>query len=184
LSEPITKDGKKTVNIIVVDMAGNCSVAMTYDFYIDSTAPMPMISELSTMLELMTENNNLLRGNEIQINAALENLHVGDELPDKYVELKLVDSTGAVVVDLLEECATEEGAYLVALSQKGEYKLIVKAVDDVGNETGLLTYEIHFRNKNIFERWYENTPLFYGSLAAILAVGVALFVRRRKSSKN
>jgi hypothetical protein len=179
LNTPIEEDGKKTVTIIATDMAGNASLSLTTDFYIDSTLPKPIIIETLSLVEIFAENNNVIRNNTMQLSIHLENLHVGDEAPDHFTVLKVMDANGNIVADLLN---SEDGSYIFETTEKGEYSLIVNAVDDVGNETDEIIYPIRFQSKNIFIMWFENTPLFVCSIIGATAMGGITIRNKRKKA--
>lgn len=172
INEPINTDGKKTIYLLVTDMSGNHSQALTYDFYIDGTAPKMHIKDLNTDEDLTAGNNPNIFTSSISLEAYLEKLEIGNETRDKFTTLQLLNQNGCVIDDLLKNA--ENSDYKAKITTYGTYRLIARAVDSVGNETES-QYGIIYRDKTNLERLMENKPLFY-SFAVIASALIAVLV--------
>lgn len=158
LEEPIEVEGKKTVYTQAKDISGNLSVPVVYDVFIDGTAPKAKVINTKSNEDLSSEIKNTLKGSSAKINISLTPLHIGDETPDEFTDLKIVDLNGNLVTDLLDKQNSSD-EYQYTFTEFGEYTLLVSAKDAVGNVTGELQYPIEFRKQYILERLLQNTPL-------------------------
>jgi len=188
INTPITTDGKKTIYLLVTDMAGNSSKALTYDLYIDGTAPKVSVKDSVTNKELTAGKEiNQFTGKE-SLRISLGKLNIGSETEDKFVKLQLVNQKGELVCDLLKDGKKENGTYVMDMKNFGDYKLLAQAVDDVGNKTKLLEYPFVFQDQSVFSKYYENKPLFYTSIpfasSLIIAAGVFLILKVKKGKKS
>ncbi len=188
INTPITTDGKKTIYLLVTDMAGNTSRALTYDLYIDGTAPKVQVKDTVTNKELAAgKNSDPFIGKET-LRISLDKLNIGSEAEDKFIKLEIVNQKGELVYDLLKDGKKENGAYVLDLKDFGDYKLLAQAEDDVGNKTEVLEYPFVFQDQSVLSKYYENKPLFYSTLPAaavlILAAGVLLVLKISKKRKS
>ena len=158
LDMPIEKEGKKTVFTLLRDMAGNTSTPISYDIFIDATAPQPQILNAATSEQFEPAGKNFFVGSSASLDISLAPIFMGDEGPDRFTTLQLVDSEGVLVYDFLAN-PFEEHSFQYKLRDFGNYTLLVAAVDDVGNETGPMLYTIEFREQYLLERLLSNTPL-------------------------
>ncbi len=183
INEPLTGDGKKTINLIVTDMADNSSTSITYDLYIDGTAPKPVIIDTQSQTAVSSDQPSTFIS-EMELSISLESLQLGDiGSADRFTKLEL-HKGGTLYADLLNTIEPDEnGVYSYTLNTFGEYNLILSAVDDVGNETGELEYHFFFNDKNIFQKFYENTPLFV-TVISILVIGIAALITARIVKRN
>ena len=182
IDDPITGDGKKTVNIIVKDMAGNISQTMTYDFYIDGTPPKLEIK--NTDKKSLSPEKTVTFKDKLKLKIGLDSFSSDKTKLEKFTTLKLLNSKGETVVDLLEEeTPLSNGAYEIKVDKFGKYTLEVQAVDTAGNDTGLLKYNFIVKDKTIIEKFVSNKPLMIGSIAGIIVIigAVILFVIKRKN---
>lgn len=185
INKPIETDGKKTINLLAEDMAGNTS-NLTYDLYIDGTVPKPIIKESVTGRSLSPGDNVEPFISEMSLEVSLEKLHIGSENPDRFTQLKLTDENGNLLEDILATQSPEEDGYKLAIKNFGKYNLVLEAEDDVGNITELTIYPFEFKDKSLMLKFYENKPLFYSTmpLAVVVVISVLFFVvskLRRKS---
>jgi hypothetical protein len=187
INMPITTDGKKTIYLLATDLADNYSAAVTYDLYIDGTAPKPVIKESLSNRELTSGARDNTFISAMSLDISLEQLHIGDEEPDYFTELVLLDKDRNVVADLLEDGQiSEEGSYRYHFDEFGPYILSLSAKDGVGNETGTMEYEFILKDKSLFQKYYENKFAFYGSIAALTTITtgsvITIKIKRRKSN--
>ena len=187
IDEPLMKDGKNTINLIAVDMADNSSTVVTYDLYIDGSAPEPVIADTLSGRQLFAGDNEQAFISEMALEISLKALHFeGFDEPDRFTKLQLVDKDDKLVVDLLKVLSpNSDGGYIYELTAFGSYSLLVEAVDTVGNQTGLVAYSFQFADKSVFQKYYENTPLFVGSLVVlVIGAAAAIIVIRQRRKKS
>lgn len=158
LDLPIEDEGKKTVFTMARDMAGNTSTPIIYDIFIDGTAPQPFVKNSDTGELLLPLGENFFVGTAAKMSLSLAPIFMGDESPDQFTSLKLVDESGNLVFDFLEK-PNEEQSYTYKFKDFGRYSLLVAAKDSVGNITEPLLYTIEFREKYILEILLEKTPM-------------------------
>jgi len=197
LDEPIEDDGKKAVSLMARDMANNVSTPITYDIYIDGKAPQPYVA--CDGEEFKPTGKNYAVGDNNTIEISLAKMHIGDEDPDSFTTLRLVDAEGNTVIDFLDN-PSEGDTYTYDLDEYGTYTLLLSAVDDVGNDTGSMMYLIEYREQYLLEQLLEGTPLAGSSLLnhitdtvllvicivlILLLAGITVFIvlRRRRKKK-
>ena len=186
INKPIETDGKKTINLLAEDMAGNTS-NLTYDIYVDGTVPKPIIKESVTGRSLSPGDNVEPFISEMSLEISLEKLHIGSENPDKFTQLKLTDENGNLIEDILAAKTPVEDIFKVPIKAFGKYNLVLEAEDDVGNKTELTSYSFEFKDKTLLLKFYENKPLFYSTmpLVVVIVISAVVFIinkLRRKSS--
>lgn len=185
INEPITTEGKNTIYIVATDMANNTSPAITYDIYIDTTPPKPVVSERKRDLFIYPDKEAVF-SEQAEFDISLEPLHIeGISQPDHFTKLCITDREGKVIVDLLEggfESKEERGVYTVTISDKGEYYLVLEAEDDVGNKTGEVKYIFRIDDKNVIQKMTDNKLAVAGiaTCGAVIAIasGYVLVFRR------
>lgn len=174
---PIEDEGKKTIYAMARDMAGNTSTPIIYDVFIDATAPLPQVTNSANGEALKPQGKNVLVGSSASVGISLAPIHMGDEKPDKFTTLQIVDANGKLLFDFLAS-DVQEHKFTYKLPDFGTYTLLAAAVDDVGNTEGPLLYVIEFREKYFLERMLENTPLsqikFIQRITDLMFVGICL----------
>lgn len=175
ITKPIETDGKKTINLLAEDMAGNTG-SLTYDLYVDGTVPKPIIKDSVTGRSLSIGDNVEPFISAMSLEISLEKLHIGSENPDRFTELKLIDENGNLVEDILATQTPEEGVYKLDIKNFGKYNLILEAEDDVGNKTELTGYSFEFKDKSILLKFYENKTLFYSTMPLIVVIIISAVV--------
>lgn len=172
INVPVRKDGKNTVYLMAADMAGNISKAVTYDFYIDGTAPKPVVIETKTG-KLLNQGEKADFNIEANLKISLEALHIeGISQPDEFTSLYITDLNGNVIADLLQDHEIEKGIYNFELSESGSYTLCAQTKDQVGNTTGIIEYPFVITEKSMLERIIDN-KLFAAGIAS--AGGLCIF---------
>ena len=185
INTPVMSDGKNTVYLMATDMSDNVSQAVIYDFYIDGTAPKPLVSEILSGI-FMEQGENYSFSLEANLKISLEALHIeGISEPDKFTKLYITDKNGNKIADLLEEYASESGIYTISLKDIGEYILYAEAKDSVENTIGLIEYHFEIKEKSLTERFWDNKPLVAATAAGVCViifavVYVLLFKRVKK----
>lgn len=152
INDPVTAEGKNTINIMATDMADNTSESVTYDIYIDTTPPKPVVAEKKRNLFVYSDKQAVFN-EDAELEISLEPLHIeGVSEPDHFTKLVITDDDGEVIYDLLSggyESADNKGAYFIAMSDKGEFYIVLEAEDEVGNKTGEMKYKFRIKEKGI-----------------------------------
>lgn len=164
-------DGRYSISVYSVDAAGNVNENIDetkkaeISFGIDKTKPVviPVDFESNHQYAVNVKTVSV----EIKDNLVLEGVKI--YLNDTEVKYKVDGET--YTFDIPEKTSTQE--------------VRIVAVDAAGNEN-VIAVEKFLVSTNIFARWFNNTPLFVGSLigVGVLAIGGAaliVFGRKRKS---
>lgn len=189
LDKPITEDmdGRQTFTLQVTDLAGNTSNVITYDFYIDNTKPKFVISDDITNTSLNTSIMDTFIS-DMKINISLEDIRIGDNGLDRFTSAKLIKPDNTEI-NLLGSDATKAILFELNSSnfEDGEYKLILSAIDDMGNDTGETVYTFEFKDKSIFVKFFENKGLFYTSVAiagVLIIAGIVIIIKKKKKDQS
>lgn len=165
-----SSDGRYTVALYSEDEAGNInenideSKEAEISFGIDKTAPVVVAIDL--------EN-----GKQYAVESKTANISIKDNLVLDGVTVYLNDQKVDTTVD------GENYSFNIASSNSKQSVKIV-AVDAAGNEFTLDITDF-LVTTNLFYRWYNNTPLFVGSLVGVGVIAIALaafviFSRKKK----
>ena len=183
INDVVIGDGKKTVTLKMTDMAGNVSDTYVYEFYVDVTAPSPVIMDKDSGYMFKQGKNSKKFAKNMSLNISLDEINVGKE-PDKFTAIKVLDEDGNEYMDVIKSGRVEEdGSYSISIAKDGEYTLNVQAVDSVGNDTGLCKYSFMVGEKTWYIRFYENTPVFVTvvvCMSLLTVMGAAGFVIKKK----
>ena len=162
--EEIQEEGKQVIELIVRDAAGNVN-NKTIEFFYDATKPKNIITGVE---------DGKVYFDTLTINIIRESKN------DKIKMLKLNDK------DLTEADYTvnEDGSITLVLTDFMDYKLSFQTVDEAGNESDVIEYKFTITD-NLLIKFYETKPLFYGTIAGVAVVIVAvvcylMFFRRSK----
>ncbi|MGN0342801.1 MAG: Ig-like domain-containing protein [Roseburia sp.] len=157
----VTEEGKYVLKVETEDEAGHSANAKA-EFIVDHTAPDILI-------------------------VGVENAKTYYEAVSPVISLAgSEDSIEEILLDdVKQDFDSETMQYENTISSIGRHEILVTAVDYAGNTTEqLISFEI--KNKSVFRKWYENTPLFVASIIIVLgggAGGVAFFgIKRKKTS--
>lgn len=190
IDNPINDEGLKNMVLTATDMADNASEQIKYNFYIDATAPKPIVKDTSTALALKSkEISNFAEKADIVVE--LDQIWMGDEKPDHITKLQVVDNKNNVVSDGLKGTMGETSTGNVKVSEKGDYKLIIEAQDDVENKTDTIVYRLSVKDKEyvnpVAKNNVQNNPqtlgIWIASIAAsicVIGLIVALYMLNRK----
>ena len=165
LGDPITSEGKHVLFFEVKDKAGNIQ-QLSVEFMIDKTAP-KVIYDGFKQNEIYYE----------AVKAAIRLDNPSDTIKSIMVNGKL---------HTFEESVDKNGAavFTSTFSEINSYKVEVTAFDEAGNEmTTVIPFEI--AEKTALVKFYENKPLFAGSLIGlfgITGIGMTVLVRRKKTA--
>ena len=167
-----TDDGRYSISVYSVDAAGNINENIDetkkaeISFGVDKTKPVivPIDFESDTQYPVEVKTVSV----EIKDNLVLEGVKIylnGSEI--KY--------------------NNDGETYTFDISEKNEKQNVrIVAVDAAGNEYELLV-ENFLISTNLFVRWFNNTPLFIGSIAGVVilcgAIVLLVMFKRKKSSK-
>ncbi|WHY91758.1 Ig-like domain-containing protein [Neobacillus cucumis] len=163
LGEPITSEGKHVLFFEVKDKAGNIK-QMSVEFILDKTVPVVKFAGAE--------------GGKTYYDPVSLAIHL-DNPKDKITNVWV---NGKLVKDLIET-KDDNGnmVYTKRFKGIGQYKVKVVAVDDAGNEV-TTKFPFIIAKKAAIVKFYENKPLFAGSIVGLLALiglGVTAVVRRR-----
>lgn len=177
IDQPMTVEGRKTVLLVAKDLAGNSSVPITCDIYIDTTAPQPTVRETTrgAVLDSDVENHITVRNGVLGVSLAA--IHMGDEKPDVFTRLELLDEDGNIVANLLVDGVSTDGLYYTELPKRGNYTLVMEAEDGVGNKTDAIRYEIVYRPT----LWWLIIILCLAGILAAVGAWVYIAKRRREA---
>ena len=184
---PITSEGKKTIFLLVEDMADN-STSMTFDIFIKNTPPKIIVEETVSGNPLLRDS----RGEyfrQVNFKIYLEKTSL-DERPDFFTKLWIVDKDGNVR-DLLLEQPSSDGVYTVTLSEYGEYTIIADAQDHAisaefpgeGNKTTGWEASFVFENDGVMKSMVSAYVIF-GLVGITLAVFIYSLLRQKFHPKQ
>lgn len=168
-----TDDGKYSVSVYTVDAAGNVNENIAENkkaeisFGVDKTNPVvvPIDFESGSQYPVTTKTVSV----EIKDNLVLDNVKI--YLND--TEVKYNNEGESYTFDIPEK------------NEKQNVKII--ATDAAGNELAL-TVDNFLVTSNVFVRWFNNTPLFIGTIVGIVviigAVIVLVVLKRRKKESE
>ena len=179
---PITSEGKKTIFLLVEDMADN-STSMTFDIFIDNTPPKIIVEETVSGNPLLRDS----RGEyfrQVNFKIYLDKTSL-DGTPDVFTKLWIVDQNGNVR-DLLLEEPSADGVYTVSLSEYGEYTIIAEAQDHAvsaespgeGNKTTGWEARFVFENDGVMKSMVSAYVIF-GLVGVTLAVFVYSLLKQK-----
>lgn len=141
VNEPITTEGKKTISITVTDMAGNTSAVVTFEIYVDMTAPKVSVYEslTDTYLNPGAQDSPFIEKAEIHV--SLDEMQLEGVKPDQLTVATLMGPDGKVIDLLKETPVNAEGVLIFLANVAGGYVLTLDATDSVGNDLGRVSYE-------------------------------------------
>lgn len=184
INKPINTDGKKTIYLLATDKAGNSSAALTYDLYIDGTLPKPELNEAVSKRELNKGINEESFISNMNLNLSLQKINIGNEKLDHFNSILLEDEDGKIIKDILKDPGSKQtdNSYALSLSKFEKYKLVLVAEDDVHN---IITneYKFELKDKPLYQKFYENKPVFYSSISGfgVVIVFLSIFILTRLS---
>ena len=153
IDDAITLEGLQKVEIYATDMANNVSKKLTYSFYLDGTAPKPVLTVKNSNKQLAADTKAELSDQET-IKIALDEIWMGDESPDKITRLDLVDKNGKTKSLMNSNGSVNQIEIKIA---DGEQQIIIEAEDAVGNKTETITYNV------VGEKEVETSAVSYAS---------------------
>lgn len=165
LGDPITSDGKHVLFFEVKDKAGNIK-QLSVEFIIDKKAP-------KVIYDGIQQNEQYYEAVKAEIR--LDN-------PSDSIKSIMVNGK----VSNFDKSTDENGitVFTSTFSEINSYKVEVTAVDDAENETTtVIPFEIV--EKTALVKFYENKPLFAGSLIGLfglMGMGITVLVRRKKTA--
>ncbi len=170
-----TDDGRYSISIYSKDAAGNVNEnidetkAAEISFGIDKTKPVIVPIDFETGVQYAVDMKTV--SVEIKDNLVLEGVKI--YLNGKEIEYKVDGET--YTFDIPKS------------NSKQDVRIV--AVDAAGNEQPIEVNDF-LVNTNIFVRWYNNTPLFVGSIigVVVLALGITIFLvffkKKKKQDKD
>lgn len=171
MDTPIDQDGKITVNILVRDLAGNAS-SFTYDMYIDGTNPLPVIEDTVSGNKLDIDKDNYF-SKDMNLSIGLEDLSMGTEDKDQYTKIEIYDENDVLISDILSTQGSGKDDYTYKVSEYGKYKVVVSAIDSVGNELSNETYNFTFTEKEVNTSSKSNTKIDTSKKTVFMVIGIS-----------
>ncbi|WP_159439963.1 Ig-like domain-containing protein [Bacillus sinesaloumensis] len=160
LGDPIEDEGKHVLFFEVKDQAGNIQ-QLSVEFIIDKTPPNVIVDGV--------EKNETYR-DPVTFSISLDN--PSDTLKSVMINGELFDGDVKEVNGLK--------VVTVSLSDIDQYKVEVVAFDEAGNEINEVV-EFEIVEKSVLVKFYENKPLFAGSMIGLVGVAAAGAVALRRS---
>lgn len=178
--EDFVKEGRYEITISDKDEAGNTRTNSDapISFYVDKEAPQ---LELVTGLE-----KKQVYGTEQKVKYTVTDT-IGLGSIEIWVDGKLLET-----ITEFDNANTYEGSFMLGVGKRQEVKFVIK--DKSGRELNTLTEEFSPEydfnstitvSDNVFVLWYDNTILFWGTMALLLlAVGGFIFLIVKKRNKE
>lgn len=173
--ELFANDGKYRMTVYSKDRAGNVnenieeSKKAEISFGIDKTKPVIVPIDFESGKQYPVEVKTVKA--EIKDNLVLENvkIYLGEEKAENEIKYTVDGET-----------------YTFDIPQSNEKQTILFVATDAASNEYKLSVEDFLVSTNIFVRWYNNTPLFIGSIigVVVLAVGLAAFLIFGKKKKK
>lgn len=168
-------DGRYSISIYSVDGAGNenQNIVESKDaivsFAIDKTSP------LITPIDFESGTKN--QPTEYDVETKTVSIEIKDNLSLKDVVIYLNDNKVKYEVD--------GDTYIIEVPESDEQQEVkVVAKDSAGNEHTVLVEHV-LVSTNWLVRWYNNKPVFFGSIAGVLGVaGLIIFFVVKKKKKD
>lgn len=168
-------DGKYRLTVLSEDAAGNVnenieeSKKAEISFGIDKTDPVIVPIDFESGKQYPVEVKTVEA--EIKDNLVLADvkIYLGEEKAENEVKYTV-----------------EEETYIFDIPQANEKQSVIFVATDAAGNTFKLPVEDFLVSTNLFVRWYNNTPLFIGSIVgvALIAIGIAAFIIFGKKKKN
>ncbi|MEG2650506.1 MAG: hypothetical protein RSA63_06495 [Eubacterium sp.] len=186
LDKAIHDEGLMTAQIISEDMANNTSDTLKYSFYVDGTAPKPI---LRVGNKTLNEKKVEEIGSGSTLNIGLDRIEMGDEKPDRYTKMEIQNQDGKVIENLMGNQKEMTSASYPFSSGNGKFKIVTEARDDVGNAMEA-TYWVQLSSEgsvgdvtttNIIPPWWF---VLGGTLLLIILSIVFLVVKKRKEKNQ
>lgn len=186
LDDHIDTEGEKGMELSALDKAKNQSNQLKYGFFVDGTAPKPLVTEKNTNTPI-PENKKTELSKDARINIELDKIWIGNEKPDYFTKMEIKNMDSGEVVNLLEN-QDQISKTLYQLHDDGDYQLTVAANDEVGNELGEVTYKMTVNSEKISVTAPESmvNPLIYVGIAAVAVLCTLLIfflMNKRKGKK-
>jgi len=178
--EDFVKEGRYEITISDKDEAGNTRTNSDapISFYVDKEAPQ---LELVTGLE-----KKQVYGTEQKVKYTVTDT-IGLGSIEIWVDGKLLET-----ITEFDNANTYEGSFMLGVGKRQEVKFVIK--DKSGRELNTLTEEFSPEydfnstitvSDNVFVLWYDNTILFWSTMALLLlAVGGFIFLIVKKRNKE
>lgn len=173
--ELFANDGKYRMTVYSKDRAGNVnenieeSKKAEISFGIDKTKPVIVPIDFESGKQYPVEVKTVKA--EIKDNLVLENvkIYLGEEKAENEIKYTVDGET-----------------YTFDIPQSNEKQTVLFVATDAASNEYKLSVEDFLVSTNIFVRWYNNTPLFIGSIigVVVLAVGLAAFLIFGKKKKK
>lgn len=164
IDKEINQNGKYIINLQVRDAAGNVNRMSPIEFIYDDEKPVPVF------LINKEQMKDIYFG---PLTLTMKCEKEADHITAVYLNnVKLNKSQYTI---------HEDGSVTVKVSDYGDYDVRFEMMDDAGNKAVSDVYHFTLSN-NMLLRYFDNKPLFYGSIATTLGLGAAgvMVLRLRK----
>lgn len=168
-------DGKYRLTVLSEDAAGNVnenieeSKKAEISFGIDKTDPVIVPIDFESGKQYPVEVKTV--ETEIKDNLVLADvkIYLGEEKAENEVKYTV-----------------EEETYIFDIPQSNEKQSVIFVATDAAGNIFKLPIEDFLVSTNLFVRWYNNTPLFIGSIVGVslIAIGIAAFFIFGKKKKS
>ncbi|WP_195267528.1 hypothetical protein [Eubacterium sp. 1001713B170207_170306_E7] len=187
LDDRIDTEGEKGMQLSALDKAKNQSNQLEYGFFVDGTAPKPIVTEKNTNTPIV-ENKKTELSKDARINIELDKIWIGNEKPDYFTKMEIKNMDSGEVINLLEN-QDQITKTLYQLHDDGDYQLTVAANDEVENVLNEVTYKMTVNSEKVSVTAPESmvNPLIYIGIAACAALCTILIfflINKRKGSKT
>ncbi len=193
INNPVTNEGLQTLEMTAEDMASNLSTVLRYSFYIDGTAPKLLIKDKASSSIVNLKDNKATLGRKANLELYLDKIWMGDEKPDRFTKVELVDEKGKVLKNLIEN-KKDVSSTSLNIEAPGKYMIKYEALDDVGNETKEKTIKLTLNDQqqkvsllSDQETKLKNTGFILALVVLfIISVGIIafLYVKNNKKAKK
>lgn len=187
IESAIDDEGEKELSLSAEDKAKNRSDEVEYGFWIDGTAPMDIVTETLTNTPITSEKTKEL-GKGSKLSIELDEIWVGNERPDNFTKLELVNTTLGSKKSLIKD-NEKVSKTLVEMVDAGDYTLTVSAVDEVGNEMAVKKYQFSVNAEktavmatdNLVSPWVF---VFLALFGVVFVVVMFLLIKKKKGNEN
>lgn len=178
-------EGEYSINISSTDRAENVSnnkvQNVNVDFVVDKTAPVMAVSNLENRGRYKENSHEYtlnVKDNSMLVSVQI---YLDDEL---YKTYKLVNGKLVNVNDANDVLEMDNGKVYLSVDSKSSYqKIKLVSTDAAGNVSETEEYNVLVTTSN-WVQFYSNKPLFFGCIAAIIAVCAIIFFIIWKRRKN
>lgn len=163
LTDELNADGKYSLTMDTVDAAENYNSMEPVEFFFDGTAPILTVNGLE-------DGKYYFKAFEFTL--------IQDNPRDHFALLTL-DGVSLTEGDYVDN---GNGSITIPVNDFAKHRLVAQLADEAGNTSETVDYTFTLTN-NLFIRFYQTKPVFYGTIATAtaLAAGWFIFGGKRRS---